>query len=95
MRFKDMEFDWDDGNAHKIRLRFSLEEVEAIFNQELLEFPDTNHSHNEELIIGISKGPNGKTMYVCFTIRGQKIRIISARFMREKEVEKYETFKKV
>ncbi len=94
MRYKEFEFEWDNENSHKIKQRFSLEDVEAVFNQELLEFPDSSHSHCEDRIIGIGKGPGGKAMYICFTIRNNKIRVISARFMREKEVEKDETFKK-
>ncbi len=95
MRFKDMEFDWDDGNSSKIRLRFSLEEVEQFFSQDLIELPDKHHSFMEERIIAVGKGQTGRPMYVCFTLREGKIRVISARFMGLKEAQKYETFKKI
>jgi uncharacterized DUF497 family protein len=94
MRFKDMEFEWDDGNSHKIRERFRPEEVEEFFLQELIFKPDTKHSDLEIREIAIGKSPEGKSMFVCFTIREGKIRVISARYMRLKEVEAYEEIKK-
>lgn len=94
MRFKDMEFDWDEGNTHKILLRFSLEEVEAFFTNDLIFADDTRFPYEERRELAVGKGPQGRYMYVCFTIRGNRIRVISARFMREKEVRKYEAYKK-
>lgn len=89
-----MEFEWDEGNAHKIQLRFSLEEIEECFLQEFDYFPDIKHSQNETREIRIVKSRNGKNIYICFTIRGEKVRVISARFMKDREVKKYEAFKK-
>ena len=94
MQYKDFEFDWDEGNTHKIQARFTLEEIEAFFSQELLYAEDSRHSRQEPRELAIGKSTNGKDMYVCFTIRGNKIRVISARYMRIKEVNKYEAFKK-
>ncbi len=94
MRKEDMEFDWDSGNSPKILERFSIDEVEHFFTQVVIEIPDVHHSQNEERIIAIGNGPGGKLMYVCFTIRANRVRVISARFMRMKEAQKYENFKK-
>lgn len=88
------EFDWDDGNISKIRSRFEILEVEEFFNQDLYIISDKGHSIKEERFIATGEGPEQKPMFVCFTIRGNKIRVISARFMRLKEAKKYEEFKK-
>lgn len=84
------EFDWDEGNLDKIKERFFHEEIEAFFHQPLITFPDFKHSWHEERWIAIGRGPLGKPMLVCYTLRGEKIRPISARFMREKEARLYE-----
>ncbi len=88
-----MEFEWDAGNIAKISLRFFLWQVEEFFEQELLVIEDSQHSTNELRFIAVGKGPHNKPMFVCFTLRGTKIRVISARFMREKELKRYEAFK--
>lgn len=88
-----MEFEWDIGNIDKIKQRFSVDEVEEFFMQELLVIPDDEHSLIEERFIAVGTGRNRKPMFVCYTIRGNKIRVISARYMRRREVEKYEALK--
>jgi uncharacterized DUF497 family protein len=55
---------------------------------------DRKHSDNEDRFIAIGEGPSNKPMFVCFTLRQNKIRVISARFMRAKEVMGYEKLKK-
>ncbi len=87
-------FEWDDGNTSKIQNRFNIQEVEAFFYQELLIIEDKLHSKSEERLIATGTGPGNKPMFVCFTIRVDKIRVISARFMSLKEASKYEEFKK-
>ena len=89
-----MEFDWDAGNAPKILRRFNLEDIETFFRQELIVFKDEAHSMTEDRLISVGRGPGNKPMFVCYTIRGFKIRVISARYMRNKEVLRYEKFKK-
>ncbi len=88
-----MEFDWDIGNVFKISKRFSLVEIEEFFLQELFVIPDDLHSNIEKRLIAIGRGPNNRPMFVCYTMRKHKIRVISARFMRVKEIKKYEEFK--
>jgi uncharacterized DUF497 family protein len=83
-------FDWDSGNISKIENRFSLAEVEQFFDQELMIIKDRGHSINEERFIAIGMGQKSKMMFSCFTIRNNKIRVISARYMRRKEAEYYE-----
>lgn len=87
-------FEWDDGNRNKIQIRFKIIEVEEFFYQNLLVIKDNKHSDHEERFIAIGKGPGDRAMFVCFTMRHYKIRVISARFMRAKEVAVYEKHKK-
>ena len=91
---KDWVFDWDEGNTEKIKKRFALNEIETFFEQDLLEIPDDTHSQYEERILAFGLDSNGRPMVVCFTERDFKIRVISARYMREKEARKYEIFQK-
>ncbi len=88
-----MIFEWDEGNIGKILKRFPIEEIEEFFQQDLMIIPDPNHSKTEERFIAVGRGKSGKPMFVCFTFRDTKIRVISARFMRPKEATKYEKFK--
>jgi uncharacterized DUF497 family protein len=91
---KDLEFDWDEGNLNKIQERFLIVEVEAFFDQTLFVIEDSSHSRYERRFIATGYGPNERAMFVCFTLRSNKIRVISARYMRAKEAERYEKFKK-
>ena len=88
------EFDWDEGNKSKILSRFEIQIVEEFFNQDLTIIADKQHSIEEERYIATGQRPRNKPMFVCFTIRANKIRVISARFMSRKEAIKYEKFKK-
>ena len=87
-------FDWDQGNVAKIKQRFNLEEVEEFFSQEILVIEDKIHSSDEQRFIATGFGPKNKPLFVCFTLRSEKIRVISARFMKINEARKYEEFKK-
>jgi uncharacterized DUF497 family protein len=89
-----VSFDWDQGNVTKIKQRFNLEEVEEFFSQELFVIEDKIHSSDEQRFIATGLGPKNKPMFVCFTLRAEKIRVISARFMKANEARRYEKFKK-
>ena len=90
----EIEFEWDDGNQTKIEKRFSILQVEEFFNQELLIIKDVSHSVDEDRYIAVGVDSAHRAMFVCFTYRLHKIRVISARMKRRKEHEKYKTFKK-
>ena len=92
LEFED--FDWDAANKLKILKRFEIQIVEEFFKQELFIISDKQHSQIEERFISVGEGPRNKPMFVCFTIRNGKIRVIFARFMKAKEAMKYEEFKK-
>lgn len=95
---KVLEFEWDEGNLDKSYQRHGVlsKESESVFiDEKAFVFRDVRHSETEErfVILGRSQESN-KMMFIVFTMRGEKIRIISARRMGWKEVEKYEKAKK-
>ena len=89
-----MEFDWDEGNLKKLTTRFPINAIEEFFLQSLIVVTDHVHSDIEPRLIAIGVGPGGRYMFVCYTLRKDKIRVISARYMRPKEYLRYEKFKK-
>lgn len=90
-------FEWDEGNIEKSYQKhgISAKEAEEIFiSEELYVLPDKRHSKTEKRHIALGRTQEGKNLIVIFTLRGKKIRIISARRMHKKEVEKYEKAKR-
>ena len=88
-----IEFEWDDGNKDKnwIKHRVARTEAEEVFfdaNKKLLR--DIIHSSSEDRYILLGKTLAGRLLFIVFTIRGNKIRVISARDMNRKEKPLYE-----
>ncbi len=59
------------------------------FNQPLYVFPDTGHSLAEERYYLLGKTNNSRRLFIVFTRRKNRIRIISARDMHRKERKVY------
>ena len=55
------------------------------FNRPLLVFADTEHSEDEERFYVLGRTDRGRRLFVVFTPRGNKIRVISARDMTKQE----------
>ncbi len=94
---KLLEFEWDKGNIDKNYLKHGVtpnKAEEAFINKESYYFKDIKHSKKEERFVLLGKTLNRKSLFIVFTMRGKKVRIISARRMHGKEVEKYEKAKK-
>jgi uncharacterized DUF497 family protein len=88
-------FEWDEGNWHKCQKHgVSIREIEAVFHNGMIEFPDPTHSEDEDRFISIGKGCEGRSIFVVFTVRHNDgndfIRPISARYMHQKEIQSYE-----
>ena len=88
-------FDWDAGNRAKCQKHgVSVAEIEGLFSQAVLIIPDEPHSQGEERLRAIGKTPNGRSVFLVFTIRVRArkrlIRPVSARYMHGKEVRHYE-----
>ena len=81
-------FDWDDGNIDKnwIKHRVSNSECEEIFfNLPLLLSDDKKHAQHEERYYVLGQTNANRWLFIAFTIRKNKIRVISARDMNRKE----------
>ncbi len=90
---KPVIFDWDEGNRDKNYLKHGIpnEEAEQVFfNQPLLISKDEKHSLKEERYFCLGKTNATKTFFISFTIRKEKIRIISCRPMNRAERKIYE-----
>lgn len=88
------KFDWDDGNQFKnwISHQVSTTECEEVFfNLPLLLANDTQHSQIEKRYYALGQTNIGRQLFIAFTVRTNKIRVISARDMSRKERQKYET----
>ena len=85
---KIVGFEWDGGNKTKNWLKHKIlwQECEDIFfNKPLLIYPDIEHSDKEERYHALGHANNGKFLFISFTIRRDRIRVISAREMNRKE----------
>jgi uncharacterized DUF497 family protein len=87
-------FQWDKGNLEHIRKHKVLyTECEEVFsNTPLLVNEDKKHSRLEERFQALGKTNNGRFIFVAYTVRKNKIRIISSRDQNKKE--RYELLKK-
>jgi uncharacterized DUF497 family protein len=94
---KILAFEWDEGNVDRSYEKHGIlpKEAEEVFiSEELYVLPDKKHSITEKRHIALGKTQEGKNLFVVFTLKDKKIRIISARRMHRKEVLKYEKAKK-
>ena len=90
-------FQWDEGNIDKNYRKHGVhwtECEEVFFNDPLVVKPDVKHSKKEERFYALGKTNGGRLLFVVFTIRGDKIRVISARDMNKKERRIYEEIEK-
>ena len=90
-------FDWDDGNLFKNQKKHdvSYSECEQIFfNIPLLIADDFAHGNDEEdRYLALGRTDQNRRLYLVFTIRGNSIRVISARDMTRIERLIYEKSK--
>ncbi len=81
-------FEWDEGNSDKSRRKHgvTIQECEEVFsNTPLLFLDDWKHSQEEERFIAMGKTDAGKKLFIVFTPRKSKVRVISARPMDKGE----------
>lgn len=86
------EFEWDKGNIEKNK-KHKVEDREAeevFFDEGKVILKDKVHSGDEErfVILGLTK--KKRLLYIAFTKRNKRIRIISARDINIKEKHLYE-----
>jgi len=88
-----IEFLWDKGNIDKNWINHKVTDTECeevFFDKNKKTFKDKLHSKNEERFRIIGKTRGRRILFVVFTIRKNKVRIISARGINKKEVKLYE-----
>ena len=85
-------FQWDEGNATKNWDKHDVSQSECeqvFFNRPLILRRDKKHSELESRYYILGHTDLGRLLFVNFTIRGDKIRIISARNMTLREERRY------
>jgi uncharacterized DUF497 family protein len=85
-------FDWDDSNRHKNweQHRVTPEEAEDVFFHEpLVVRGDVRHSKHEKRYFALRQTAPGRRLFISFTIRRKRIRVISARDMNRNETEAF------
>ncbi len=81
------EFEWDDGKAarnlrdHKVTFEMAREAFADFFG---VEREDTRQAYGEAryILIGMAEG---QLLHITYTLRGERIRIISARLAEPRE----------
>lgn len=85
-------FEWDAGNATKSMDKHGVtcKEGEEIFLAAPLVMADPAHSAAEMRFRALGATDAGRVLHVAFTVRGDKLRLISIRPANRKEKEIYE-----
>jgi len=81
-------FDWDEGNLEKnwILHQVSQSECEQVFfNEPYIVTDDEKHSIKEKRWFLLGQTDSERLLFIVFTIRNKRIRVISARDMSKKE----------
>mgnify|MGYP001576227993 CR=1 FL=1 len=90
----DIRFDWDKQKAvtNKKKHGVSFEEASTVFyDDDALEFHDSEHSEDEDRFIMLGLSFNVRVLVVCHCVRASEsvIRIVSARKATKHEAERY------
>ncbi|OQW87991.1 MAG: hypothetical protein BWK78_08575 [Thiotrichaceae bacterium IS1] len=87
-----MQFEWNEHQARQNERKPGVSFQEALicfYDLRQVAFYDAGHSEEEdrEILLGHSK--QGRLLVVCYTLRGDLIRLISARRATRKEAQDY------
>lgn len=89
------EFEWDEHNSEKNWRRHLVtpgECEEVFFNHPLIVADDARHSEEEPRYYTVGHTDGGRYLFVVFTVRKARIRVISARDMSRKERKVYSSY---
>ena len=87
-------FDRDEGNVEKNWRSHKVKPQEAeqvFFNRPLLLAKDVKHSRLERRYFVLGQTDEDRPLFIAFTLRERRIRVISARDMNRKERKVYTT----
>jgi uncharacterized DUF497 family protein len=85
-------FDWDEANVQKNweGHRVNPEEAEDVFfNEPLVVRSDVRHSAREKRYYALGRTSAGRYLFLAFTIRRARVRVISVRDINQREAEVY------
>lgn len=85
-------FDWDEGNTDKNPGKHQIgnAEAEEVFFRRPVVLPASRPGENEPRWFVFGHSEAGRVLRIVFTVRGNKIRVISARPASRKERTEYE-----
>jgi uncharacterized protein len=86
-------FEWDKYNSEKIRQKHTVTSVECeqvFFNLPVIAGDDKKHSVTENRFYVLGQTDSGRLLFLVFTVRKDKLRVISARDMNKKERRVYQ-----
>ncbi|HEX9757095.1 MAG TPA: BrnT family toxin [Nitrospiria bacterium] len=92
---KCIGFEWDKHNSEKIWQKHRVtpsECEEGFFNRPLIVKDDTKHSEKESRYYSLGHSDSGRLLFNVFTVRRDKIRVISARNVNHKERKVYKSY---
>ncbi len=87
-------FEWDEHNAGKNWQKHGVRTAECeelFFNRPLVVADDVRHSQKENRFHALGNTDLGRLLLVVFTVRKERIRVISARDMNRRERKAYES----
>ena len=87
-------FDWDKYNSEKIKTKHDVTPVECeqvFLNVPVIAGDDEKHSETENRLYVLGQTDSGRLSFLVFTVRKDKVRVISARDMNKKERRVYQT----
>lgn len=88
-----MTFEWDEGKASENLTKHdvSFAEASTVFADPLSRtIPDILHSDEEDRFVILGESASRRTLVVVHTLRGENIRIVSARKATSRERKDYE-----
>jgi uncharacterized DUF497 family protein len=87
-------FEWDKYNSEKVKARHGVTSAECeqvFFNLPVIAGEDEKHSETENRFYVLGQTDSGRLLFLVFTVRKDKLRVISARDMNKKERRVYQT----
>jgi len=90
---KELDFEWHPfkAAANLKKHRISFDEAKTLFGDKKHKvIPDREHSYDEERFLAVGLSDKGRLLTLCFTERGTRLRLISARLAEPWERREYE-----
>jgi hypothetical protein len=91
---KCIGFEWGKHNSEKITTRHGVTPVECeqvFFNIPVIAGDDERHSKIENRFYVLGQTDSDRLLFLVFTVRNDKLRVVSARDMNRKERRVYQT----